>query len=830
MPILPALTDQQQAIVAHNTGPALVFAVAGAGKTTTLVHRVARLVREGVFRADRILVTSFGRATVNGIRAALARWPACAPVTVSTLHRVGNQTLRLAEQRGRFRRAANAPGADGLDYQILGQARALARSRKAPFMAELDGLDEQDFLDFVGRCKGNLAYADLDRVALPAEARRVASQAVAPPNLAWYLDFYRLYEEVRQRQGWVTYDDMLMTGWELLVKHPDLLAAVRGQYECVLVDEFQDINLAQSEILDLITAPHRNYMAIGDDDQTIYEWRGANPQFILDFPARYKAAVYPMTDCFRCRASQIVLANRVIEHNRVRRPKRLGLTQGFDGATQVHWAADQEALGRAVVAEIQSALARGVAPTDMAVLVRLYAQTPYIEQALIEQGIPHRVEGSAPFYRRPEVQWLLDYVTLARAERAMSQRQALDAPRADDFARAWGAVYFRPKRYITKDVAERVRAAVVEDGRTPCEALRQASFAAPTPRLAEPLTRLARDLEWLARVSDTLPAADVLRELEARLQFGDYLRRSSGFRETGEGKAAGVMAFIDYARGKGRLADFTRHLDQLAARDAQADAARPAVLITTIFRAKGLEWPVVFVPHVNDGVLPFGEAERLEEERRLLYVAITRARRDLHLFCLKDQPLSPFLTEAGYRDALRAVETLRTTLAQPVEAWRAKDALLAARYVQHLGLDRYLRLWWRAEPASQREMAHAVQRAYSALAARRGKPLSAREQADLEPWRAIAPLPADERPTDFLGLDEALAHYRQAQARLKAQPQPATARSSPAPARSTHVQHSQYGTGRLLSARDGFATVEFAVWGKRRVPLTTLGLDAEFEC
>ena len=825
-----ALTDQQQAIVAHDGSPALVFAVAGAGKTTALVYRIERLVREGVFAPGRILATSFGRATVDAIRGRLAQWPACASVTVSTLHRIGNQAVRRAADRRLITLSPTHPRVDGLERALLTQARSLAYRRQAPYAAELDGLDDEDFLAYVSRCKGNLAYADLEAAQLPPAALRLATQAAPPDGLPWYLDLYRLMEETRRRDGLYTFDDMLMTGWEVMVKSPDLLQSIRGHYDCVMVDEFQDINLAQSEILDLLTAPHRNYMAIGDDDQTVYEWRGANPRFILDFPRRYRAKTYYMTDCFRCQAAQVVLANRVIEHNRVRQPKRLSLTQGFGGLTRVHKAATEEAMARALVHQIRTDLADGVPPDEVAILVRLYAQTPYIEQSLIETGTPYRLEGSAPFYQRPEIGVLMDYCTVGWTQRVMAASRPLDAAIAEGFSQAWARVYFQPKRYITKEMAERIRLAVVQDGLTPGQAIRQAGLTATSTRLADTLLRLARDVEWLAGVVETRPASDVLRELEARLQYRDYLKRHSGFRETGAGRAAGVTAFMDYARGKGTLAQFQAHLSALA-QAAQSDdptANRPAVTLTTIFRAKGLEWTTVLVPHCNQGTLPFGEAERLEEERRLLYVAIPRAKRNLHLFYVDGQPLSQFLEEARHQKTLRQVQTLGETLARAPEGWEARDALRLVRYPVGLHLERYFDQWWSAPDDVKRDMAQIAQRAYAALVHRRGAALGDEEARALARWQALASLSPDETPTDFPGLDSVLPRPKPTHSPTSQRVSAVTAPPPPPPptprrlTAGARVRHARLGEGTLLHIGGGVATVDFPDRGIRYLPLVTL--------
>ncbi|NTW01613.1 MAG: ATP-dependent helicase, partial [Oscillochloris sp.] len=192
------LTDQQQQIVAHSYGPALVFAVAGAGKSTAMVYRVERLVRERVFTPQRILISSFNKAAVDHIGHTLDQWPHCRQIARHTLHALGLKIVRDAAARGILPGLDTRPKVNGEEYQILWAARDLARKRGLIASDELDGLDEQDLLNYIGVCKGNLRYPDLAAAHLPPPAHTLACQADAPPDLPWYLDMYRLYEEIRR--------------------------------------------------------------------------------------------------------------------------------------------------------------------------------------------------------------------------------------------------------------------------------------------------------------------------------------------------------------------------------------------------------------------------------------------------------------------------------------------------------------------------------------------------------------------------------------------------------------------------------------------------------
>lgn len=751
-----ALTDQQQRIVAHNHGPALVYAVAGAGKTTAMVHRVERLVRERVFAPQRILLSSFNKSAVEDLGRALTTWPDCRRVARHTLHALGYKIVRYAADRGHLpRMPQDHLKINGEERQLLWIAKDRARQRGLVAPGELDALDEQDLTNFIGACKGNLRYPDIATTNLPPEALQVAQQAEAPLNLPWYLDLYRLHEEVRHERGWLTFDDMLLLGWEALVRYPDVLAFWQRSFDCVIVDEFQDVNLAQSEILDLLTRPHDNYMAIGDDDQTIYGFRGASMGFFRDFGRRYAATVYEMTDNFRSQASQVVLANRVIAQNKARHPKTLVVTQGFGGVTALRRARDVAAMGRQMVEDITAAQAAGMAGAEIVILVRVTAQTPPIEQALIEAGIPYRVDGEEPFFRRREIVDLLRYVELADYDQALCSGRRLAGEAGERFAACWRSLYNRPKRYLTRQLFQETTDAVLRQGRPLSEVLVDLTDKV-AGRTADTLHDLANLLVWLTEAREQLPAAELLRELDWRLGYQDFLVANSGFAELGAGKAANVAAFIQYAHGKGTFADLQAHLAELEAEYRELDAGDPrAVDIRTIHKAKGLEWPVVLIPNCNAGTIPVGNASDQEEERRLLYVAVTRARQRLYLYATvgADSQLSPFLTAATVDATLERVEAVRRLLAADPLTWTADEALNLLTFPRHFGQERFFTTWWGAPPEEQRRVAGRLLAFVQAVAARDGLSLQRMTEADVKIWSAIAPEPDPALDRPFPGLD-----------------------------------------------------------------------------
>ncbi len=803
------LTAEQQAIVHHNEGPALVFAVAGSGKTTAMVHRIERLVREQVCAAGAILATSYNKAANVEIESRLQQWPHCAAVEVRTLHALGYRIIQEAQRKGRLH-LAEAGGRDpeAAGRRHLAATLKVAREGKFPFVDALSQLDQTDFLDYVSACKGNLQYADLAAAGLPAAALKVASQAQPPDGLPWYLDLYQLYEQERTRAGVITFDDMLLTGWELLVRHPDLLNLLQRRYRCVLVDEFQDVNLAQAEMLDLLAAPHRNYMVIGDDDQTIYEWRGASPRFILGFEQRYGAQPYFLTDNFRSQAAHVALANLVIRHNRQRRRKSLHLTRGFAGQVHVHAEKDPESMGRKVVSDIVAYLKSGMPLKDMVVLVRIYAQTAYIEQYLIEAQIPYEVVGSEPFYTRPEVADLLHYGRLALLERQLLAGKRLDDDQTTVFKRAWERVYNRPVRYLSRDLSEKVAERTLSQNAPLSRALAAMSDSASSSRLAERVLRLAGDITWMSQRVQARPAADFLAELDERIGYSDYLRASSGFPETGAEKAANVAAIIGYARGKGSTADLLRHLERISEdRSNRRTGQQQEVLtIRTIFRAKGLEWPVVFVPGCNQGILPFGRPpDNLEEERRLLYVAITRPITHLHLLYNRQEPVSQFLTEAHFEIALRCIDDLQRALSTSPASWRLPDYVAITRHTQDFDFYSYFEQWWDAGWSTRQDVAAAALGFLLGLQERQALDALGMAPEALDNWQRIGHLTRNPPIPEVHGLDRYIDKQRKAAVPRPGAVANAGAASPAAPARQhlfrdgDLVRHAQFGYGWVMS-------------------------------
>ena len=762
----PQLTPEQRAVVEHERGPAVVLGVAGSGKTTVLVYRAARLLEKGLFEPDRILVAALNGATAADLRKRLARHPGSQSVQVITLHALGLSAVRSAYDQGRLRTLAHdwQRRISSAGHKVFQETLSEARRRQADFLDELDTLEPADFLTWVTQCKGNLRYPALDALLADLVHNELVAEAAPPDHLPWYLDLFRLYEETRRRLGLITTDDQLLTGWEMLYQHGAVLHRIRDRYDCILVDEFQDINLAQSEILDLVAHPHLNYMVTGDDDQAIYEWRGAHPDYLTGFTQRYGARRYPLGQNFRSKAGPILLADAVIRRNQHRIPKALHLTQGLGGRMEVLALRSAREMGAAMVDDVQQRHAAGTPYRSMVVLVRTFAQTPPVEQAFIAADIPYSVVGKQPFYKRPEVQALIDYCRVAYLDSQLAAGAYLTAAQIDQFRRSWNQIYRQPERGISADLARTVVETTLVQQAPVYHTLLNAG-ATQEPVIQEQMHELGVTLQWLSGAfrSGSLASSaahDVLRELDDRLDYSAFLQRRYGASETGDDEAETVRQLLAFAEGRGNLPAFLaniRRLDQTRAQ-AREQAGGEAVNIRSVRSAKGLEWPVVFVPSCNPGIFPRHLSGNLEEERRLLYVSLTRPRQHLFVYYLQPEP-SPFLVQADFNDVLLDLAAIRTAAAKYPVAWTENDLTAIAVTSVRRGVWTYFRDWAPWPEQIRRQAGRRVMAYYQELdAAGAFDPLGIAEDA-VHFWYEAAAAPQTETRREGSGLSNWLSKF-----------------------------------------------------------------------
>ncbi len=686
-----ALTPQQQAVVHHGEGPALVLAVPGAGKTTALVHRVRVLIEAHNVAPDRILACSFSRDTVDDLAAALDALDVRG-VDVRTLHSLGH---RFLPDTNADPPAPSSPSAAA--HQLARRARQDLADEQGVAPDDLD-ISAPDLVDQIAAWKQQLAYADLDAAALPPAVRDTARQAEHENE-----DVLRLYERFeahRRRTDLRTYPDMLRDGWERLMQDDALRTRAQNTYQHVLVDEFQDVSRAQFEILDCLTANHRNYMAVGDDDQCIYRWRGAQPGFLLNFADRYDAATYSMTASFRLPLAPLTLANATIQHNDDRHPKQIQLTRGVEGPAECLVGRDAAGTADRVANTVTSLREEADYDlSDMVVLVRTYGQTPPLERALIDRDLPYRIRGRPPFYRRSPVQTLLRYLYWAVLERR-HRHNGLDDATTRQYTDRFAHILNHPNRYIQREWIDAVTREAVDRGDSVLD--RAADRLSDLP--ADARSNAASFLDAARALLDQLDAnaGTVLRNLTDAIGYEQALRERSVRPERGEARVRTVRALHRYAD------QFDRPRNLLHGVKALADArrARPddqdALELRSIHRAKGAEWPVVIVPGCVEGTLPHApdacSAAELEEERRLFYVALTRTQERLYLARRDDADRSRFLDEAELDTQLPLCRAVRRGLTKDPAVLSDGDAARLCHGLHELDLDDYLRTQWTPAP------------------------------------------------------------------------------------------------------------------------------------
>ncbi len=667
-----------------------------------MVHRIKNLVDKRVFAPGQILATSFNNSAVQDIRAQLKRLDVPNTVDCRTLHSLGFRIVRSAVERGYIEKTwIKSKDAGQLRAKLIDWTLIQLSKEKRTDTSNLN-IDREDLQNQISTWKANLVYANLEKVALPDSAKSVARQAMHEHEQ--YVYAYQIYERIRQERKILTFDDMLMMGWEILMRYPDILQAVQSGYKSVIVDEFQDVNFAQYLIVDAIIREHRNYMAIGDDDQCIYEWRGANPRFILEFEKNYDAKVYTISDNFRSTAQQIVLANQVIVKNKTRYPKQLSLTKGFDGSTSIHAESDDFKVAINLVNEIKRLIdSNALSPKEMAVLIRLYSQTAFLEAMLIDYQIPYEIVGNDVFYRRSELIPLIQYLSFARIEKEMEKEGFPHDPKiVAKYLDMFKNIINKPRRYVARDAVEAIASASRKRRLSVIEILfeQQDAFKPGTQgKVEEFMDTIDRLMSKLRR-----PAHKTLKWLVERIGYEDHLLEISGMLEIGLTRVQNVKAMIEFAKIKDmKCLEFVEYIRQISLNPIPNPKNLPPVKIMTTYRAKGLEWDTVFVPGCNEGLAPcvFTDDEidkaalaRIwEAERRLFYVAITRAKKTLHLYYSKEKPISPFLTETAAKAVLEEVDKMAAILVEQKPVYREKTFFRFCRNIARFHLERYLTHW-----------------------------------------------------------------------------------------------------------------------------------------
>ena len=606
--LLDPLNDAQREAVTTPAGPVLVIAGAGSGKTRVLVHRIAWLIRvEGASPYGVLAVTFTNKAAaeMRGRTEQLLGIPV-GGMWVGTFHNLAHRLLRA------HWREAGLPQT----FQILDsddQYRLIRRLLKALELDESKWPPRQVQWYINGRKDEGLRPQHIDGRGDPFTTQMVR--------------IYQAYEDNCQRAGLVDFAELLLRAHELLRDRGDILAHYQDRFHHILVDEFQDTNAIQYAWLRLLAGSRGNLFAVGDDDQSIYGWRGARieniQRFSKDFPG---TRVLRLEENYRSTRTILAAANALISHNSGRLGKELW-TRGDEGDPILLYAAFNELdEARFIVERLRHWAEAGNRRSEAAILYRSNAQSRVLEEALLAVGMPYRVYGGLRFFERAEIKDALAYLRLL-------------ANRDDD------ASFERVVNTPTRGIGERTVAAVRDQARLHQHSLFRAAKAlidsSQLPgRATTALKGFVMLIERLAAESVQLDLGDKVEHVIHHSGLLDHYRKEKG--EVGQARIENLEELVNAARQfQGEedseldpLSAFLTHA-ALEAGEGQGDAWEDCVQLMTLHAAKGLEFPLVFICGVEEGLFPhqmsIAEEGRLEEERRLCYVGITRAERELYL-------------------------------------------------------------------------------------------------------------------------------------------------------------------------------------------------------
>ena len=617
--ILDPLNDAQRQAVSAPAGPVLVLAGAGSGKTRVLVHRMAWLIQVEQCSPYGILAVTFTNKAASEMRhrtEQLLGMPA-GGMWVGTFHGLAHRLLRA------HWREANLPQT----FQILDsddQLRVVKRVVRALELDEARWPPKQLQWFINGKKEEGLRPQHIEHYD--------------DPYIKQQLRVYQAYEDVCQRTGLVDFAEILLRAHELWLKNPELLRHYQQRFQHVLVDEFQDTNGIQYAWLRLLAGAHQRIFAVGDDDQSIYGWRGARieniQRFSEDFPG---TQIIRLEQNYRSTANILAAANALIANNQGRMGKNLW-TEGKDGAPiQLYTAYNEYDEARFVVDRIAQHMERGQARADCAILYRSNAQSRIFEEQFMQRGIPYRVYGGLRFFERAEIKDALGYLRLA-------------ANRNDDAS--FERIINQPPRGIGERTVATVREYAKQYAIPLTEAAQRVIDEKALP--ARAVGALTEFLKLIDALATGLADLELHEQVEQAIQAGglvEHYKKEKG--ERGQARIENLEELVNAARQyepedhdseveMDPLSAFLTHA-ALEAGEGQADAWEDCVQLMTLHSAKGLEFPLVFLVGLEEGLFPHQmsveEPGRLEEERRLCYVGITRARQELVVSCAERRRL-----------------------------------------------------------------------------------------------------------------------------------------------------------------------------------------------
>ncbi len=623
-PVSMQLTLEQQQIVRHEQGHARVSAVAGSGKTTAMVARVHHLLTEQGVAPEQILVLMFNTSAresfARKLRAALAG-SVFSPPPVRTFHSLGQRLVKSFTARGVL------PAFTLLtrDYELEKLGRQAVKQYSTTHGRDESWLTRENmegFLTFIGLVKSDTR-----------PARTVFEAFDFDEQLDYFIGGFSAFERMRTAARVRFFSDLIHEPVMAMQDDGELAAWVGNRVDHIIVDEYQDINEVQQQLLRCIAGQRAQVMVVGDVDQCIYEWRGARPEYIVsrferDFPG---AASYTLSYTFRYGHRLSLAANHLISNNRFR-DRKLCLSFENTPDTRLQWLPEKEP--HPLLEILAHWLQDNRRLEEAAVLVRLYAATIPVELALLEHNIPYRVLGHETVFSCPEIRALMGYLYLSLGRLG-------DIPDREEALAIIGAMLTNPHLWLKQESINALAVEILADPLWAPSLIRRRSSEAKSDYLASRMLETAGVWETLSRLPESTKAAVVLEKAIEKTELFDFYHRFSSRLATAENRIQTCRAFVRFARRRNQdVTSFLLDIEKLQREG--GDVHGDHLLITSIHRAKGLEWPLVILPGLEDGSVPYRVeegmegGEGIEDERRLMYVAMTRAMEKLCLLYPED--------------------------------------------------------------------------------------------------------------------------------------------------------------------------------------------------
>ncbi len=602
---LDMLNPQQRKAAETLNGPVLILAGAGSGKTRALTYRVANLIDSGV-EPWRILAITFTNKAAREMQGRIVELVGdkAEDVWVSTFHAMCAKMLRR-------------------DIEKLGYKRSFTiyddDDQKSVLKNTLKTLDIDDKAFTIRELKVKISDAK-NRLLTPDEwfmesAKDFRSQQIH--------DIFTEYEKRLRASNALDFDDLLVRTLELFADHPPVLKSYQQRFSHVLVDEYQDTNYAQYQLVKLLTQESRNLCVVGDDDQSIYSWRGADVRNILDFEKDFpEATVIKLEQNYRSSGNILDAANQVIQNNQVRKAKRLWTDAQEGELISLFCAGDEREEAAWICDRIQQLQLSGEKYSDIAVLYRTNAQSRVLEEMLMRAGIPYRVYGGLRFYDRKEIKDVIAYLRcIVNPSDDISLRRIIN----------------QPKRSIGESTIRELLLFAQENDIP----LYSALMDVPDTLSARPrkcVREFGELMSELVGLHENIGLSEFVKTLiektGLRTQYERDLSDEAKSRLENMDEFLGAVTEYEQAADEPTLSNYLENVALITDLD-QSEASTKHVTLMTVHSAKGLEFHTVFIAGLEEGIFPSGrsitEDDRLEEERRLAYVAITRAKENLYI-------------------------------------------------------------------------------------------------------------------------------------------------------------------------------------------------------